>query len=185
MYNNSSRIKPEEVKVIIYISLEHYKDFFCDCNFATPTKSDIHPDLVAYLESSVENLLLRKNLEIIFDISKEKRHKEQEKAVRVSYDRYYEACLRNEEIKIRRVAIKSFAMICFLMLLFSGYVGLESCMEISDSREILMEGVLIGGWVFIWEAIRFISHQSGNSFIRSKRYGRFANAFVTFTYKCV
>jgi hypothetical protein len=46
-----------------------------------------------------------------------------------------------------------------------------------------IEGLSIGGWVFLWEAIVLAFFKSRKLRTKSKRYRRLANAPITFTYQ--
>jgi len=49
----------------------------------------------------------------------------------------------------------------------------------------MLEGVLIGAWVFMWEAIHLISFQSNEIIGGIRKYHRFLKASIIFTYKFV
>ncbi|SPF50702.1 conserved hypothetical protein [Candidatus Desulfosporosinus infrequens] len=45
-----------------------------------------------------------------------------------------------------------------------------------------LEGLLIGGWVFMWESLHIVSFESQDLLKRNKELARFLKATITFKY---
>ena len=174
------RINPITHRVIIDIALDRYLDYFHEWDNAVFRKRDLHAELADFLDVCSEEIPLRKALEIDFCIKDRPSDPEKEKLISASYKNYYQAQLGMTGRKIMR-------LLRFALILFIIAVGLIALYTILDKTkinhifpQILVEGLVIGGWVFMWESLHIIFFESLDPMKRRRELKRFLKATLNF-----
>ncbi len=135
----------------IDISLDEYSDIFNEWDFAPFTKRDINPDLVKFIEECASEIPIKSHIIVNFYIpAKLKDEKTEEKIKRIiknnfkfNYRKIY-----NEKIRlIKNVVIYALSGLVFL---FISSIA-ENYVKIPIIKNMLSNGIMIGGWVLIWE----------------------------------
>lgn len=183
MYKNLYRSDPEKGNLIIDVSLDYYNEFFHEWDNATFPTRDMNPELVEFLEVCSGDIPLRKHIEIVFGVSKENRDLKQESFIIESYNNYFGFFLRQEKKKLRNMLFKAIILSILALALIFFHSILGSRLPDAVAPEVFLEGVLIGAWVFMWEAIHLISFQSTEIIGSIRKYRRFLKASIIFTYK--
>lgn len=169
-------------RVIIDIALENYLEFFHEWDNSTFKKRDIHSGLTDFLDLCSEDIPLRKKLEIVFSLNTAEISKEKEEQIRISYKNYYNSLQRLEKRKAKRI-IRISALLLFtsLILLFT-YGFLSGANEGTIISNVLLESLLIGGWVFTWEAVHLIFLDTIEPYHRRREIKRFLDVDLSFKY---
>ncbi len=89
--------------VIIDVSLNGYNEFFHEWDNAAFRKRDIHQDLAHFLDLCSEDIPIRKGIDIHFCVKANEKSTEHEDRIRTSYLNYYNALLRGEKKKTKRI----------------------------------------------------------------------------------
>jgi hypothetical protein len=169
-------------RIIIDIALEDYHDFFHEWDNSTFKKRDIHPELEQFLDLCSEDIPLRKKLELVFSLNTTKISKEKEELIRISYQNYYKSLERLEKRKTKKlIRISALSLFISLILLFS-YGLLADFNKGTIISRVLLESLLIGGWVFTWEAVHILFLDIIEPFHRRREIKRFLEADLSFKY---
>lgn len=168
--------------IIIDVALDKYLEFFHEWDNATFRKRDIHPELTHFLDLCSEDIPLRKTIEIQFCVKNSNISKEKENQIRTSYFNYYSSLRRLERKKAKRFLRLTGVLILASLLLLSLYVILNGKISSSIGSKVLLESLLIGGWVFTWEAIHMLCLDIIEPFNRRRELKRFLNADIGFRY---
>jgi hypothetical protein len=103
--------------------------------------------------------------------------------IRESYKNYYGFLNRQEEKKIKALFMEILTLtiigVCFI---FSNDI-LSKILPRTDWADVFLEGLLVGGWVFMWEALHLITFERQDYFKRNKELKRFLKAPIVFGYK--
>lgn len=169
-------------RVIIDIGLEDYLDFFHEWDNSAFKKRDINADLAEFLDLCSEDIPLRKKLEIVFTVNTIEVNKEKEEQISISYRNYYNSLKRLEKRKTKRYVRLSGVLICISLLLLFAYGLLSNLKENSIISRVFLESLLIGGWVFTWEAIHLLFIDTLEPFRRYREIKRFLEADISFKY---
>jgi hypothetical protein len=169
-------------RVIIDVSLDEYIEFFHEWDNAALRKRDIHPELVLFLDLCSEDIPLRRKLEIQFSIDTTPMGIEREEQIRTSYFNYYHSLYRLEMKKTKKMIRFSIILITIALLLLASYVILSTEEVRSIPTKVFLESLLIGGWVFTWEAIHMLFFDTMEPFRRSRELKRFLQAEINFRY---
>ncbi|MDY0278305.1 MAG: hypothetical protein RBQ97_09510 [Acholeplasma sp.] len=175
------RYNEENQTFVAEISLEYYLELFNPWDAASIKKKDLDPELVSYLEDVSDDIPLKEKLAIVFVMPKQVQNEEMENISRGVFVEYFNFLIHYN----RKTQRKSLKQAIYYIITSFTFVALAYFLRIDDTMfiEILSEGLFIGGWVFMWEAISIIFFKS--SFIRrqSKRYQRLSNSYITYEYK--
>lgn len=169
-------------RVIIDIALEYYIDFFHEWDNSAFKKRDIHAELAQFLDLCSEDIPLRKKLEIVFSLNTVEISKEKEELIRTSYRYYYNSLKRLENRKTKRLVRNSIHLLFISLILLSAYGALINIKENGIISRVFLESLLIGGWVFTWEAIHLLFIDITEHFRRSRELKRFLEADLSFKY---
>lgn len=173
---------PNTDRIIIEIALEDYIEFFHEWDNSVFKKRDIHSELVEFLDICSEDIPLRKKLEIAFSIKTANISEEKENSIRISFRNYYNSLKRLESRKTKRL-LKTSTFLLFISIVLLTSYGLLMDIEFNTMvARVSLESLLIGGWVFAWEAVHSLFIDIMEPFRRSRELQRFLEADISFVY---
>ncbi|HZK28335.1 MAG TPA: hypothetical protein VFD00_12445 [Thermoclostridium sp.] len=182
-YETIYRRNNDTGRVIIDIALDDYIEFFHEWDNSAFRKRDIHPELAEFLDLCSEDISLREKLELVVSINTSDISKEKEELIRISYRNYYNSLIRLAKRKTERFFRVSAILLVTSLLLLSSYTllvnGIKKHTVISN---VFLESLLIGGWVFTWEAVHMLFLDIIEPFRRRREMKRFLEAQLTFKY---
>ena len=166
---------------VVEIALEYYLELFNPWDAASIKKKDLDPELVSYLEDVSDDIPLKEDLSIVFVMLKNVKNPEMEAISKGVFVNYFNFLMHYN----KRTQRKSFKQSIYYIITSFAFVALAYILRVNEKMfiEILAEGLFIGGWVFMWEAISIIFFKS--SFIRrqSKRYLRLSESNIAYDYR--
>jgi len=179
-YENIYRTDVDTGRVLIDVSMDRYLDYFHRWDNSTIKKRDLHPDLAQFLDSCSHEIPMNKRLKIVFLIKKIEEDVQKEENVTSSYYHYYQSNLRfvNHEI-LKKFRLALIVAIIAALFISMHYMIKNPINNLYLSR-IIEDGILIGGWVFMWEAFHIIAFQMLDPIQRRKELRRFLDAVLTF-----
>ena len=167
---------------IILVAIDEYTDVFNDLDPAPFRKRDIDPDLRDFLEGCSSDIPLKHDICICFTIPENVRDKEKEKRIRAALKTYFSFIMHTTRGKIRQSHTKNLVYILASFTLLIGAFFLGNIIPKNVVFSALVEGLYIGGWVFLWEAISSLSFKSKEIYSNYKHYKRFYYAPMSFSY---
>ena len=168
--------------IVIEVLLDDYLDFFHEWDNAAFKRRDIHPELVNFLSICSEDIPLKENIEIQLCVKEGSVNKEKEDLIRTSFFNHYDTLYCWERKEAKRIARTSGILLLVALTLITLYVILSGNITSSVIAQIGMESLLIGGWVFAWEAIHGIAIDIAEPLKRRRELKRFLRADVGFKY---
>lgn len=183
-YETLYRKNHDTGRIIIDIALEDYLNFFHEWDNSAFRKRDMHTELAEFLDLCSEDIPLRKKLEIVFSLNTAEISKEKEELIRVSYQNYYISSKRLESRKTKKFIRISAISLFISLILLSIYGLLIDAKKNTIISKVLLESLLIGGWVFAWEAVHLLFLDIIEPFRRRREIKRFLEADLTFNYLC-
>jgi hypothetical protein len=186
---------PQTRTFTILTRLEHYADFFNPMDPSPAPTRDLSADLVDYLNQCSDEILAQYALAIVLELQSESSNPQHEKECLASLRNFYqhEIFVSQAHIHYKRGQALKYLMVsivCLAVYIFSDPLGLTTFFS-SLLREgsvatflsnLLREAVLIGGWVFMWEAVTLNFIQIDSHFQEIRKYRRLIKAAVTFSY---
>ncbi|HHT84856.1 MAG: hypothetical protein ACOX34_06305 [Bacillota bacterium] len=167
---------------IIEISVDSYNEIFNGWDPSPVKRRDLDPEVLEFIESSAADIPVRYPVELHFYMPAEQRDEEKEhlsaEGIRNNFS-YTIALIRRSLADIRRKTMTyAVAAFAFLTLRYMSRPAAPTNLLTT----ILIEGLSIGGWVFLWEAFSlfFFSGQETNN--QLKRHLRLLEAKIIFKY---
>ncbi|KUO72847.1 MAG: hypothetical protein APF77_00270 [Clostridia bacterium BRH_c25] len=177
------KVNPETNAFIIEISLVDYNEIFNGWDPSPIKRRDLDPDLVNFMEVCSSDIPLGFPLELQFYMPEDQFNEDKEKLSKVGIKNNFDFTthfIRKEIKQIREKIILYIVMaIAFLSV---GYLSVQK-IENSFFTTILIEGLSIGGWVFLWEAFSLFFFSRQEVYSRLKTYRRFQDTAISFKYK--
>jgi len=174
------RLNPDTHRVIIDIALDRYLDYFHEWDNATYRKRDLHPELAEFLDLCSEEIPIRKQLELNFCIKNRSGDAQKERMLTASYRNFYQSQLQMVRRSLRRHYKFSSILFCIALGFISLYIAVSKDSGPHFISQILVEGVLIGAWVFMWESLHMVFFESLEPMKRQRELKRFLNAEIVF-----
>ena len=166
---------------IISIALDRYVDVFNELDSAPWRRRDLDHDLRLFLEDCSADIPLRYDIILQFNIEQEKIDLIKEERLKVGLKTYFTFVRGSLQKKIRNSYERS-----LLYILGAFFLLLASYSLRSTSSNILLttlfDGISIGGWVFLWEAISTLAFTSREARDRYRQYQRFSTANIRYNY---
>lgn len=169
-------------RVIIDIALEDYLEFFNEWDNSVFKKRDIHSELLQFLELCSEDIPLRKKLEFVFSLNSAEAIKEKEEQIRISFRNYFYSIQRLEKRKTNRFIRNSLVLLFIALMLLTLYGFMSRYTPSNILNKVLLESLLIGGWVFAWEAVHLLFIDIIEPLRRRRELDRFLDAEINFQY---
>ena len=169
---------------ILRLSVHKYTDIFDTLDNYPIRKRDIHPDVTNYLEECSFDIPLSRNIKIEFRIRDELRNADLEERTRKGIHNYFlyqrELIRKNSNANI----IKSLVYLLVFFILIAFTFTLET-IQYPINRvffRTVLEGLSIGSWVFLWEAIAVLAFKNRKYRYLRKVYQRLSNTHLIFKY---
>jgi hypothetical protein len=167
---------------IISVAIEDYNDIFNELDSAPFRIRDLNHDLRIFLEECSSDIPIKYDIIIKFTVSREKQDIEKEEKIRLGLKTYFSNVRNSHKREIQSSYQKSaFYMLASFILLLASY-SLRPLILDSIVFSTLVEGISIGGWVFLWEAISSFAFKNRELRDKHKHYKRFSSAPVRFIY---
>lgn len=157
-------------------------DFFHEWDNAVFKKRDMHPELAEFLDLCSEDIPMKKRLEIQFYVANTVPEKKKETLICASYHTFYNFLYRIESRKLSRIFKRSMVLLLTALALILLHIVLGARMDGEVWTELFLEGLLIGGWVFMWEALHMSIFESSAPLMRRREIMRFQRAELKFKY---
>jgi hypothetical protein len=165
---------------MIEIALDQYGDVFNEWDPAPFKRRDIDPDLQLYLEGSTNEIPLRYPIELNFTIPQGTKNQQIEEDLRGGLKNCFtfKLYLLRKELKEVNTRMLRFILIGFLLLWVA--TKFSEQFEGAPFASVLAEGLFIGGWVFIWEAVSLFFFTNRELYEDYRTYKRLLKAPVFF-----
>ncbi|ELR96912.1 hypothetical protein [Gloeocapsa sp. PCC 73106] len=168
-------------RYMIEIGLDRYTDIFNEWDPAPFKRREIDPDLALYLEECSREIPLSYPVEICFTVPAVIRDPLLEEESRAAFKNCFNFRIYLIKKDVREIRIRILGyLITGFMLLWVGMIFPYQNDDTINWSDILIEGISIGGWVFIWEAISLLFLKNREYRNRLQTYQRLLDAPVIF-----
>ncbi|MDF2942380.1 MAG: hypothetical protein K0S01_1238 [Herbinix sp.] len=175
------RFEKEANAYLIELSLDDFDDVYDEWDPAPFKKRFIEEEFNEFIMTSAEDIPNAYNIVIVLHLPEDKKNTNKEKSVISAYENFYLYAAAKEKrnwLRLRKKTLMYFML--SLLLLGIGYFYLdETNMVILN---VLREGIFIGGWVFLWEAITNIFITRHELISTINLYKRLYLSNIRFTY---
>lgn len=180
LFNEIYAIDEAKNAYMIEAALDHYTDIFSEWDPAPFKRRELDPDLQLYLESSANEIPQKYSIEVCFTLPPDTRDEAMEQEVRAglrnSID--FKLYLLKRDIRLINARTARYVIAGLGTLLVA---RLAEPLDINIFTSVLTEGLFIGGWVFLWEAVSLFFFSNRDLYSRYRTYKRLRNAEVIFS----
>ncbi|TVP70376.1 MAG: hypothetical protein EA342_01425 [Leptolyngbya sp. LCM1.Bin17] len=173
-------VDPDNNAYMIEVALDSYADIFSEWDPAPFKRRDLDPDLEVYLEAGAEDIPQRYSIELCFILPSGSRDNQAEvefiTGLRNSFA--FKTYQLRKEIKKDNHLVLRYIVMGFVLLWF-GTTFPRYLVE-GTATSIAVEGIFIGGWVFLWEAVSLFFFTNRELYIKHRTYQRLQHAPVIF-----
>lgn len=176
------RFEEEFNAYLIELSLDDYEEVYDQWDPAPFRKRFIEEEFNEFIITSAEDIPYKYNLVIVLHLPESEKDPRKEKSVISAYENFYHYAAAKEKrnwLRLRKKTLMYFVL--SIILLGIGYFYLNETDQVI--LNVIREGIFIGGWVFLWEAITNIfltGHEQKNTM---KLYKRLYLSEIRFSYK--
>jgi len=180
--DESYRRDPETGAFIVDIDLGRYADVFNDWDRGPMRRRDIDPDLLFFLRTCSSDIPLDRPIRFSFSLSSHLRDTKKEEWITAGLRNYFAFSARqaHDDLRKNRADTLRYVVIAFVLIslayLFQPYWPQHLLSQVAT------EGLIIGGWVFLWEAISAFVFKNREVRRRLKEEQRFLDAPLSFEY---
>ncbi|MCL4463767.1 MAG: hypothetical protein M1551_08080 [Firmicutes bacterium] len=167
-------------RIVIEVLLE--KQIYLFNEWDNASRKDLDPDLVYFLEECFDEIPFEYEIQLNIAINEKERDLTRELAItdgiKSQFRHYLRANRRRLNDLFSRAAV--YVLISAGFLIAAGL--LEGKLTTGPLHAALLQGLYVGGWVFLWEAISEVSFSRGRATLTHKirAYERFLRAPVLF-----
>ncbi|MCX6736077.1 MAG: hypothetical protein NTZ13_03265 [Candidatus Parcubacteria bacterium] len=169
----------------IDVEIDFYRELYNEWDFSPITNRDLDEELFEFLESCVAEINRRHKVSIVFHIPESlKDHEKEEKSIQ-GFTNYFNYEIRKQNNKIRAITKNALVSGLYgLMFLFAGTwsINFVDTHEQFSNLAFLTEGILIGGWVLVWELVHTVFFESKDLFHQKWILERLRDAKIEFEY---
>ena len=171
----------ENGNYIIEVSLTNFAEIFNDWDHAPYKRKDINPELLAFLEDSMDDIPIKYNVDLGFYLTDETHNEEREQRITSWFKTFYTFNIEIEKSKIRSIITNAviYIAVSITLFAFSYFGGLQGNTVINYT---LTQIIIVGGWVFMWEAISRLLFNTKVIGKLIKNYKRLSTAEISFRY---
>lgn len=169
---------------IIKMAPDYYLDIFNNLDHYPLRKRDINQQVINYIEDCSSDIPLTESIEIEIKIKKQLRNNELEERTRTGIHNYFSYILTFYRAKSRSVINTSIIYIIIFLILTTFTFTLDS-FDIQINKiflKTILEGLSIGSWVFLWEAIAGLVIKNKENRYMIRTYKRLSQSFLYFLY---
>lgn len=180
IFNETYKIDEATNLHMIEVAIDQHSDIFNEWDAAPFKRRDLDPDLQLYLETSSNEITDKYDIELCFTLPTGTRNEPLEEEVRNGIKNSFisKRYFLSKDIKKTNTRMFWFVLAGFLCLWVAKV--LSGRVSEADLPSILLEGLAISGWVFLWEAVSLFFFTNRELYDRYKNYKRLQNAPVVF-----
>jgi hypothetical protein len=166
---------------IIEVALTNFAEIFNDWDHSPYKRKDINPELLTFLEDSMDDIPMKYDVDIGFYLTEETQNKAREEVIASWVKTFYSFYIEIEKSKIRSIINNAtiYIFISIALFAFSYFGDLQGNTVINYT---LTQIIVVGGWVFMWEAISRLLFNTKVISKLIKNYERLSKAKISFRY---
>lgn len=182
LLNRLYRRNPQSKAYIIDIKIRGFGDLFNDLDPSPLRKRDLDQDFINYLEESSADIPLKHSLDLHISCPFAEKEKDKEARIIQGVKSYYQIILHNLQRKLYQLIKNS--LLYFTIGIIFLFLSLYFTKSLSPTyiHKLLSEGMIIGGWVFLWESLALAVFKSSSLRKEKRRMQRILESKISFTY---
>ncbi|MDG2991510.1 hypothetical protein L3556_11300 [Candidatus Synechococcus calcipolaris G9] len=165
---------------MIEVALDQYTYLFNEWDPAPFKRRELDVDLQQYLESSCDEIPAHYDIELCFTLSPGTQNAELEHEARLGLENSFKFKLYLLKQELRRINTRMIRYVfAGLGTLFVAHLLAEKA-TMNTIASVLNEGLFVGAWVFLWEAVSLFFFSNRDLYDRYKTLKRLRTAQIIF-----
>lgn len=168
---------------LIELNLDKYDDLFNSWDGAELDRKELDPELSHFLARASYELPLKDKVELCFYLPETEKDEKMEADSRATIKNNFRMrqFFIDQDLKHNNKKTATYIVMGVLFLI-TAYLIPEN-QDLSLLISLLMEGLFVGGWVFLWEAFSIFFFGSRELKDKKKRYFRYLDSDIVFKYR--
>lgn len=184
--NEANDINIDALHCIVNIKVNKYNDIFDNLDNSPLKARSINKDIQLYLKDNVANIRSKNSISINFHITGEEKDKLKEEMIILAMKRCCLKGIKSKKSNLKSSNIDTAIYVLISILLLSIGFDLETIfINKSVLLNTILEGVNIGGWIFLWEAISMLFFKSKDINNEIQEIHRILESNISFTYEFI
>jgi hypothetical protein len=173
-------IDPVTQEYIIDIGLNEYHEIFNSIDSAVHVIRDLNGDLKSFVELCSYDIDLGYKIVLRIHVKAQAKDEDLEKVITESIRNYFSYTIHviNKTLRARMQRSALYVLVSTTFLVLA--VVLSSRVGTNILRGVILQGLTVGGWIFLWEAFLFFFMQSMEHRKKRKIYRRLLETPVIF-----
>lgn len=184
-FNGVNDINKSTLHYIVNLKVQKYSDIFDNLDNSPLKVRNINKNIQLYLKDSFANIPSKNSMSISFHITGEKKDKLKEETIISALQRCCLKRLKSKRSDLKSSNIDTVIYVLTSILLLSIGFDLETTFNKSILFNTLLEGVNIGGWIFLWEAITVLFFKSKDINNEIQEIRCILKSDISFTYEFI
>ncbi len=172
-YNDTDRYMVE-------VALDSYEDIFNEWDPAPFKRRDVHPALVAFFEECSSEISLKHPLAVVFYLPKSELDTEKQEQCASGLRNYFAFSVHVLDKQLMRSHKHSLRNSLIGVLFLFTAVYFDKSFDQTLFRSLFGQGLFIGGWVFVWEALSTFAFKDNSIRYKIKEWQRYLDAPIVF-----
>ena len=164
---------------IIDVQLPEYSQAFSQWESAWKEVREVAPGLVNYLKECSNDIPFRAPIELVFSVTDPRDFEAEEFLIR-GIRNYFRYAMFAERVRIRRMVVRGVYYIAVAVALLAIGNLIDPMLSEGLASLTLRQGLNVGGWVFMWEAMTQVLFQRATIRRTIADYARFYDAPIRF-----
>jgi hypothetical protein len=168
---------------LVELNLDNYDDLFNSWDGSALDRKELDPELSHFLERASYELPLKDKVELCFYLPEKEKNEKIEADSRATIKNNFrmKQFFIDQNLKHNNKKTATYIVMGILFLI-TAYLIPER-QDLSLLISLLMEGLFVGGWVFLWEAFSIFFFGSRELKDKKKRYFRYLDSEIVFKYR--
>ncbi len=168
---------------LIELNLDKYDDLFNSWDGAELDRKELDPELSHFLARASYELPLKNKVELCFYLPETEKDEKMEADSRATIKNNcrMRQFFIDQNLKHKHKKSATYIVIGVLFLITAYLIPKNQ--DLSLLISLLMEGLFVGGWVFLWEAFSIFFFGSRELKDKKKRYFRYLDSDIVFKYR--
>ena len=175
------RYSKELNTIYIDIDIDFYREIYNEWDFSPITNIDLDDDLIEYLEDCASEISRKHQICIVFHIPPSIRDDLAEKKSVGGFYNYFNYRIKRRMLKLKAINRQSFWYFISGVLFLLLATAISNKLPEAIFTEFFIEGMLIGGWVLLWEMFNNIFFRSQEFKKRISIYKRLRGAQIEYS----
>lgn len=167
---------------LIELNLDKYADLFNSWDGSALDRKELDPELSQFLERASYELPIKENVELCFYLPEDQKDEKLEADSKATIKNNFRINLFfiDQNLKNNNKKISVYILVGIIFLIVAYFIPENQ--DLSLLISLLMEGLFVGGWIFLWEAFSIFFFGSRELKNKKKRYFRYLDSDIVFKY---